>query len=60
MPGMIVGEAADIGSAVTNVVSYMGDALSFVTNNAVLVLFLAGGIVSMAFGLFRKAKKSVR
>lgn len=60
MPGMIVGEAADIGAAVTNVVSYMGDALGFVTNNAILVLFLAGGIVSMAFGLFRKAKKSVR
>lgn len=60
MPGMIVGEAADIGTSVTNVVSYMGDALSFVTNNVILSLFLAGGIVSMAFGLFRKAKKSVR
>lgn len=57
---MIVGEAADLGGSVTNIVTYMGTALKFVTDNEILMLFLAGGIVAMAFGLFRKAKKSVR
>lgn len=57
---VIVGEAADLGGSITNIVSYMGTALKFVTDNEVLMLFLAGGIVAMAFGLFKKAKKSVQ
>lgn len=59
---VIVGESgvSNLGTAVTDVVSYMGTALNFVTDNPVLMLFLAGGIVSMGFGLFRKAKRSVK
>lgn len=43
--------------AVADVTTYMGQALDFIAENEVLLLFLAAGVVSMALGLFGKAKR---
>ena len=45
---------------VSKVVEYLGDAANFLTGNEVMLLFLAGSIVSMALGLFGKGKRIVR
>lgn len=53
-------EAITISDKVTEVVGYLNSAVTFITGNEICMLFLAGAIVSLALGLFGKAKRVVR
>lgn len=50
----------DLADSVTDIVSFMKQSMGFITGNEILMLFLAAGIVSVALGLFAKAKHTVR
>lgn len=50
----------EITSGVSTVVSLFGQLWSLITGNELLLTYAAIGLVGAAFGLIKKAKKSVR
>lgn len=60
MAGLVPVADVSLSTSVTNIVSYLNSAVSFITGNEICMLFLAGAIVSLALGLFGKAKRVVR
>lgn len=52
--------ATAISEAGTNITAAMGVTWDLMTANPLLTLFLGAGIITLGFGFFRKAKKSVR
>lgn len=52
--------AESITSAMTTVTSIVGDAISLISGNAVLMVFLVAGLVPIGFHIFRSAKNSVK
>lgn len=55
-----VGAAANLKTAVTGALDLAGTCVTFCLDNPVLAIGVGAGIASIAFGLFRKAKKSAR
>lgn len=49
-----------ITGAVTSVISIATECVSFLTANPVCLIFLAGSVVGIGFGIFRRAKRSAK
>lgn len=49
-----------IADSVTSLTGYLNTAVGFLTGNEVMLLFLAGSVIGLAFTLFKRAKKAVR
>lgn len=63
MPIMIaesVGAAGNITTAITTALDVCGTCVNFCLKDPVLCIGVGAGIASIAFGLFRKAKKSAK
>ena len=50
----------DVNAGLANFDVLLSKAVSVVTDNPVLMLFLAGGLLVVGFRVFKKAKKAVR
>ena len=49
----------DISTALTTVTSVFSSAMGIITDNPVLMVFFAAGLLGVGFRLVRKARKSV-
>lgn len=49
-----------VTAAVTQIFSILGNAASFITENEVLMLVFCGGLVTMAFKIFKRAKRAAK
>lgn len=59
-PMLMEGVTFDLTTAATNYTSVWGNVASLIAGNTVLMIFLFGGLLSMAFRHFKKAKGAVR
>lgn len=49
-----------VTAAVTQIFTILGDAATFITGNDVLMLVFCGGLVTMSFKIFKRAKKAAK
>lgn len=54
------GAEGELTTAITSATSLFGNIVDLIEGNAYLMIFLALGLLRVAFGLFKSAKKSVR
>ena len=51
---------AGVTSALTTVMEVLGECVTFIGGNPVLMVIFTGSLVGMGFKLFKKAKRSVK
>lgn len=49
-----------VTAAITQIFSILGEAATFITSHDVLMLIFCGGLVTMAFKIFKRAKKAAK
>lgn len=54
------GLAASLSDALTNFGTVWTDMAGIITGNEVLMVFLAGGLLMLAFRVFKRGRKAVR
>ena len=52
--------AAGVTSGLTTVMEVLGECVTFIGGNPVLMVIFTGSLVGMGFKLFKKAKRSVK
>lgn len=52
--------AEGLTTALTNFTTVWTDMVGIITGNDVLMIFLAGGLITLGFRVFKRAKKAVR
>lgn len=46
--------------AIAGIVEIAGTAFTFMTDNPLMMLFIGGSLASLAFGIFKKARRAAR
>ena len=57
---VLASSGIDVSTALTTLSTVFTSALGLITDNAVLMIFFASGLLGVGFGLIRSAKKAAR